>query len=207
MAGLGTLAGTSQYGLTNLGLGGLEGAKSYSRSMAQDAADNKLLLQQQVEADKAKYARDTGNLNALIAAQGQKDTKEIGLLNARMAGAASGETAKTRAFNQAQLGYLNAIAQEKKAIAANAKAQYTEMTDAEIDAIAQKNVQAKLSPEFKKVLFGEKEMFSAPAAGGAAPAAPLPMPKDKSKAVKGALYNTARGPAIWDGKQFVATGK
>ena len=203
MAGLGTLAGTSQYGLTNLGLGGLEGAKSYSRSMAQDAADNKLLLQQQVEADKAKYARDTGNLNALIAAQGQKDTKEIGLLNARVAGATASEAAKTRAFNQAQLGYLNAIAQEKKAIAANAKAQYTEMTDAEIDAIAQKNVQAKLSPEFKKVLFGEKEMFNAPAAGGAAPAAPLPMPKDKSKAVKGALYNTARGPAIWDGKQFV----
>ena len=202
MAGLGTLAGTSQYGLTNLGLGGIEGAKSYGKSMAQDEADRKLLLQQQVEAEKSKYARDTGNLNALIAAQGQKDTKEIGLLNARTAGAATSEAAKTRAFNQAQLGYLNAIAQEKKAIAANAKAQYTEMTDEEIDAIAQKNVQAKLSPEFKKVLFGDKAMFNAPAAA----AAPLAMPKSKADLVKNSVYNTARGPATWDGKQFVATG-
>jgi hypothetical protein len=200
MAGLGTLAGTSQYGLTNLGLGGLEGAKSYSRSMAQDAADNKLLLQQQVEADKAKYARDTGNLNALIAAQGQKDTKEIGLLNARVAGATASEASKTRAFNQAQLGYLNAIDKEKKAITSNNK--YSDLTDAQIDLMAKDSVNAKLSPQFKELLFGDKAMFNAPVAA----AAPLAMPKSKADLVKNSVYNTARGPATWDGKQFVATG-
>ena len=36
LAGLGTMAGTSQYGLTNVGLGATEGLKSYSRSQAAD---------------------------------------------------------------------------------------------------------------------------------------------------------------------------
>jgi hypothetical protein len=30
------------------------------------------------------------------------------------------------------------------------------------------------------------------------------MPKAKADLVKGSVYNTARGPATWDGKQFVA---
>jgi hypothetical protein len=32
------------------------------------------------------------------------------------------------------------------------------------------------------------------------------MPKSKDDLVKNSVYNTARGPATWDGKQFVATG-
>jgi hypothetical protein len=201
MAGLGMMSGTSQYGLTNAGLGGLEGLKSYGRSMAQDTADKKLLLQQQVEAEKSKYARDTGNLNALIQAQGQKDTKEIGLLNARQYGVAATEASKTRAFNQAQVGYLDAIDKARKAIAANNK--YNDLPDAKIDEMARDSVNANLSPQFKKILFGDTPMLNAPAA---ATAAPLPMPKAKADLVKGSVYNTARGPATWDGTQFV-TGK
>jgi hypothetical protein len=200
MAGLGMMSGTSPYALSNVGLGGIEGLKSYGRSMTQDAADKKLLLQQQVEAEKSKYARDTGNLNALIQAQGQKDTKEIGLLNARQYGAASNEAAKTRAFNQAQLGYLSAIDKEKKAILNNNK--YSDLTDTQIDLMAKDSVNAKLSPQFKEILFGDKAMFNAPTAAPAV--TPLPLPKDKSKMVKGSLYNTERGPATWDGTKFVA---
>lgn len=169
MAGLGTLAGTSQYGLTNLGLGALEGVKSYGKSMAQDAAERKLLLQQQGESEKAKYARDIGNLNALIAAQGQKDAKEIGLLNARTAGASAAESAKSRAFNQAQMGYLDAIDKARKSIAANNK--YNELTDAQIDSMARDSVNANLSPQFKELLFGNANMFKAPTAAPAAAAA------------------------------------
>ena len=87
MAGLGTMAGTSQYGATNLGLGGLEGMKDYMRSNAENAADRKLLLSQGVESEKAKYARDTGNTNSMIAAQGQMDTREIAKMNAGVTGA------------------------------------------------------------------------------------------------------------------------
>jgi hypothetical protein len=42
---------------------------------------------------------------------------------------------------------------------------------------------------------------SAPAADKTA--APMPMPASADKAVVGQVYNTSRGPARWDGKQFV----
>jgi hypothetical protein len=32
---------------------------------------------------------------------------------------------------------------------------------------------------------------------------PLPMPRSAADAVVGQIYNTARGPAKWDGKQFI----
>ena len=76
-AGLAMMAGTSPYALTNIGAGGAEGLKSYARSSAEEAGDRKLMLQQQVEAEKAKYARDMGNLSTLITAQGQLDAKQI----------------------------------------------------------------------------------------------------------------------------------
>jgi hypothetical protein len=76
-AGLAMMAGTSPHALTNIGAGGAEGLRSYARSSAEEGADRKLMLQQQVEAEKSKYARDTANLNALIAAQGQIDAKQI----------------------------------------------------------------------------------------------------------------------------------
>ena len=48
---------------------------------------------------------------------------------------------------------------------------------------------------------GEKEQ-AAPKAVGASGALPE-VPKDKAQLVKGQVYNTARGPALWDGQQFV----
>jgi hypothetical protein len=44
----------------------------------------------------------------------------------------------------------------------------------------------------------------APAPGGSRPVAAQPLPAKKPDLVKGTIYNTAQGPALWDGKQFVA---
>lgn len=93
MTGLGTMAGTSQYGLTNLGLGGIEGLKSYAKSKGEADQLNKLLLQQGVEREKSKYARDMGTLNAQLAELGRMDTKEIGL---KQVAATAGATAEAR---------------------------------------------------------------------------------------------------------------
>jgi hypothetical protein len=71
MAGLGTLAGTSQYGLTNLGLGATEGLKSYSRSKAADTTDRQKMLEQQVIADKAEDARRSGLTGQMQTTLGQ----------------------------------------------------------------------------------------------------------------------------------------
>lgn len=43
-----------------------------------------------------------------------------------------------------------------------------------------------------------------PAPGGNKPVAAKPLPAKKPDLVKGTIYNTAQGPALWDGKQFVA---
>jgi hypothetical protein len=93
MAGLGTMAGTSPHALTNLGLGGIQGLKSYAESKAEADQLNKLLLQQGVEREKSKYARDMGTLNAQLSELGRMDTKEIGL---KQVGATAEATAEAR---------------------------------------------------------------------------------------------------------------
>jgi hypothetical protein len=91
--GIGTAAGNSQYGLSNLGQGGVYALQQQQKLAAEDAADRKLMLQQAVEQENAKYARDTGKLGSMQTALGQMYSKEIGLKNA---GATSASTAAYR---------------------------------------------------------------------------------------------------------------
>jgi hypothetical protein len=85
---------TSPYALSGLGAGLEAGAKEYGRGLEGERADKKLLLAQQSALEQAEYARKTGNLNALIAAQTRLDTiksnrenlaanKELAILSAR----------------------------------------------------------------------------------------------------------------------------
>jgi hypothetical protein len=71
MAGLGTMAGTSQYGLTNAALGGMEGLKSYAGSQREVEDANKLLLQQAGEREKSQFARESALLGSQQTALGQ----------------------------------------------------------------------------------------------------------------------------------------
>jgi hypothetical protein len=201
MAGLRTMAGTSPYALANLGGGGEEGLKAYARSAREQSDLQKQLLQQGVEREKSQFGRQAQLLGAQQTALGQLYGKEAEIERARAAKSTAGESAQSRAFNQAQIGYLDAIDKARKSIAANNK--YSDLTDAQIDSMARDSVNANLSPQFKKILFGDTNMFNAPPA----PVVPLAMPKSKADLVKNSVYNTARGPATWDGKQFVATGK
>jgi len=79
MAGLGTMSGTSQYGLTNHGLGATEGLKSYSRAKAADTADRQKMLEQQVLADKAEDARKSGLTGQMQSTLGQIYNKQATL--------------------------------------------------------------------------------------------------------------------------------
>lgn len=212
MAGLGTMAGTSQYGLTNLGLGGIEGLKSYSKSAAENAADQKLLLQQQVEAEKGKYARDTGNLNALIQAQSAKDTKALGLLNAKNTAAATSASRDYNNWLKANTIYSNAITAEKRNLYKANKDRFNfDFENSELDAEARANV-AKTMPQIVKALELQPEAPVSPVDKGAikpgsktAADAPtyMPLPDKKDALVKGKTYNTSKGPAKWDGTQFI----
>jgi hypothetical protein len=85
---------TSPHAMVGLGAGLEEGAKTYGKGMEAERADKKLLLAQQSALEQVEYARKSGNLNALIAAQGRLDaikmqrenlgaSKETAILSAR----------------------------------------------------------------------------------------------------------------------------
>jgi len=104
-AGLGTLAGTSQHALTNLGLGGIEGMKSYSRSMADQSTDKKLLLQQQVEAEKSELARKSGLTSAMQTSLGQLYGREAAAESSAASRAAAAASKGNTDLTKAQMVY------------------------------------------------------------------------------------------------------
>jgi hypothetical protein len=87
--GVGTLAGTSPDGLSNLGQGGVYAMQQQQKLAAEDASDRRLMLQQAVEQEKSKYARDTGKVGTMQTALGQMYSKEIGKMNAGTTAAAT----------------------------------------------------------------------------------------------------------------------
>jgi hypothetical protein len=98
LAGLGTMAGTSQYGLRNLGLGAAEGLKAYSKSKAADTEDRQKILEQQVIADRAEDARKSGLTGQMQTTLGQMYGKDAALAAAR---AAAGDP-ETKLLTKAQ---------------------------------------------------------------------------------------------------------
>jgi hypothetical protein len=96
--GAATAAGTSQYGLTNLGAGANEGLKAYTQLMDKDTADRMKLLDAQLYADKAEDARRsslTGQMNTTL---GQMYSKDAALAAAR----ASAGDPETKLLTKAQ---------------------------------------------------------------------------------------------------------
>ena len=83
MAGLRTMAGTSPQALVNLGAGGEEGLKSFSRSKREEADLQKQLLQQGVEREKSKFGRETQLQGQRLTALGQIYNRDAILASAR----------------------------------------------------------------------------------------------------------------------------
>jgi len=71
--GLKAMSSKSPFANVGIGEGGVEGMKAYGEAAKAELADKKLLIAQQSALDQAEYARKTGNLNALIAAQTRLD--------------------------------------------------------------------------------------------------------------------------------------
>ena len=173
MAGLGTLAGTSQNALSNLGLGAIEGMKTYGRAKADERLMQKDLLQQGIEREKTKYARDLQNLNALQTSLGQMDAREIAAMNQKTTQAGIAESRKNAQQISAQRTYDTAVKNEKDNLFKQNKAKYNmDYTDPDLDRQAIENVNKRLSPQFKSLLFPEgMPSMEASAAPVAAPAA------------------------------------
>jgi hypothetical protein len=83
--GAGTAAGTSQYGLSNLGAGLNEGVKSYGQAIDRDEANRLKLLEAQLYADKAEDARRSSLTGQMTTSLGQLYGRDATLAAARAA--------------------------------------------------------------------------------------------------------------------------
>jgi hypothetical protein len=111
---------------------------------------------------------------------------------------------------QMEKTYLDKVQGEKAILAKTQK--YNELTDAQLEEMAKKNINERLTPKQREMLFGGKDTEIATPPPAPAPAltpkkssvkSPLVLPKSAKDAEKGEIYNTKRGPAQWDGKQFI----
>jgi hypothetical protein len=152
-AGLGMLSGTSPHALTNIGQGAQKGLESYSRSGVEEAADRKIMLQQQVEAEKSKYARDTTNLNALIAAQGQLDAKEIAALNRASTDKNTATTKEAMIAERADKNFRDAVTKFKTLLIQDEVKKFDYERDPyKLQRDAYKNAYESTSPTTRKLL-------------------------------------------------------
>jgi len=188
-AGLGTLAGTSQYGLTNLGLGGIEGMKSYAKSKADEELGRRQMLQQQVEAEKAELARRSALQSARTTALTQSYNKDADLERAQIAKAQLGQGRETQNLIAAQRVFDNALKAEKTNLFQQNKARFNmDYTSPELDAEATANVMKRLTPGIKNMLFPEG-MINPAAPAVPAPAAPAAAGKTFNVVVNGKTFS------------------
>jgi hypothetical protein len=193
--GLGMMSGSSPYALTNIGKAGSEALDYMSKQMGLNQADTKLLLEQAVEAQKADEARRLGLAGVLQTAKTAKENKELTMLgvNAQLA-----QTAQAKEDTN-KLAYTKLYGDLKKDFATQLyrgnKDRSQELSDDQIDALSDKMAIQTLanSPDAAKYL-GLKP--------SAAPKA-LPMPSTPKDAIVGQIYQTSKGMAKWDGKQFI----
>ena len=98
MAGLATMSGTSPNALTNIGLGGIEGLKTFGRGKREEAELQNKLLEQGVEREKSKFSRGTQLQSARQTALGQMYNKDAALA----ASAAAAGDPELKALQKAQ---------------------------------------------------------------------------------------------------------
>ena len=193
--GLGMMAGSSPFALTNVGKAGSEALDYMGKQMGLNQADTKLLLEQAVEAQKADEARRLQLAGVLQTAKTAKENKELQMkqigLNAQLLNQQKDDTNK--------LAYTKLYGDLKKDYAVQLyranKDRSQELTDDQIDILADKMATQTLasSPDAAKYL-GLKSA-TAPKA--------LPMPSTAKDAIVGQIYQTSRGLAQWNGKQFI----
>ena len=195
MAGLRTMAGQSPYALTNLGAGGEEGLKTFSRSKQGEADLQKQLLQQGVEREKSQFGRQSQLLGAQQTALGQLYGKEADIERTRYAKEQLNQGRATQDLIAAQRVFDNALKAEKTNLFQQNKARFNmDYTSPELDAEATANVMKRLTPGIKNMLFPD---------GLINPAAPVvPPPVDPSTKPKTKADEKTQFKVTLDGKTF-----
>jgi hypothetical protein len=154
--GVNTMAGTSPYAMVNFGQGAQGGYKTAKEAQAAQDAAAKFAQQQQVEQEKAEFARKSGMLNNMQTSYGQMINKELGLKQIEATKAASAQS-HADAVNQrdrasASQAFGNMYVKEMTALQ---KAQALtplelQKTPEELSAVASALAYQQLPGEYKK---------------------------------------------------------
>jgi hypothetical protein len=189
--GVGTAAGNSQYGLSNLGQGGVYALQQQQKLAAEDASDRRLMLQQAVEQEKSKYARDTGKLGAMQTQLGQMYSREIGLKNAGASASAAAASKAATEYNKNWNNFQHAVALEKNNLMNQKSKTFDyEQNPSKLDADAYTNVYRKMPPSIVADLkLPDPKTYSS----SETPATPAP-----AAAPKGSVANKVPPPAAID---------
>lgn len=198
--GLGTAKAGSEPGgqrrgfLGNIAAGGEGALGEYGRGLGQIAADKKLQLQQGVEAEAKKYARDVQLHNALMGTIGQMDAKEIALMNAKNHQANLASEKEKLLFQKASQAFTTAVTKEKETLIKDKKNTFDYTRNpGKLEADAQANVierMKKFDPEALKALRLNPEIL------GSTSAAPPPSAAPTATPAAGKTYPTPSSAAI-----------
>lgn len=152
--GLGMMAGSSPYALTNVGKAGSEALDYMGKQMGLNQADTKLLLEQAVEAQKADEARRLQLAGVLQTAKTAKENKELQMkqigLNAQLLNQQKDDANKlayTKLYGDLKKDYATQLYRANKD-------RSQELTDDQIDDLANKMALQTLasSPDAAKYL-------------------------------------------------------
>jgi hypothetical protein len=175
--GVGTMAGTSQFGLSNLGTGASYATTQAGRRAELQDANDKLAMQQQVEAEKAEFARKSGMLNNMQTSLTQLQNKKLGL--AQIAATKEATAANAAAAREAALLpkysaiYNNALAKNKAVIEKQMKDNFTvyDFTPEQVTEMAVAQTNKQFDPKVLSLLGVATEQVVAPAPAAAKPGA------------------------------------
>jgi hypothetical protein len=151
--GVGTAKGTSQFALSNLGGGAEYAAEQQQKRALQEDANRKLMLQQQVEQEKAEFAR-----RAQLAGMKQSSitnlmNKELGLQQIKATNAGTAATREAANFNRAEIAYRTAVNDQMKLLMTNEKNKFIfENNPDELRRQAEEHVRRNTSPRTLELL-------------------------------------------------------
>ena len=169
-AGIGTMAGTSQFGLSNLGTGATYANTQAGRRAELQDANDKLAMQQQVEAEKAEFARKSGMLNNMQTSLTQLQNKKLGLAQiaaTKSASAAAAATAREAALIPKYSAQYTAAFAKNKAVIEKFLKDSTGVYDASpeyLDDLARTQTNKMFNPKVLDLIGVAVDPAAAPAA-------------------------------------------
>jgi len=230
--GLGMMGGTSPNAFANIAQGMLPATQAYQQAIAGIRKDDRARLEKLMSAGLKKEefllkAQEIGinqqkadnwyevmkDRNAAMAGRGgggDKDSRQLRQL-AFQANSKYLETQRdapklknTQEYKDAAAVLAMPLPKNASPMMVERRKQAQQIVDDVNSQITGRVNEARIARDFwsGEANFDPAKMYSGDASGGASNV--LPMPGSKGELKTGGVYNTARGPAKWDGNQFVS---